>query len=317
MKQLLIIGNGSIAKKHNAVIKKIFKKIKIFYVKNKKIEKSLRYINNLISTKNINLALVCSPTNTHLEYIKFLKKSRINYLVEKPIIKDDQLKKVNKFLNSKSKIIELVGYQLRFNKILLKMKKLLSKKVVGEIRYIKIIVNSYLPNWRKSNLKNSLSLSKKKGGGVLLELSHEIDYMLWLFGRPKFLKAIIDSNNIFKKNIDERVNIFFKYNKKNIQMDMSLNSNIEERKLIVEGSKGALIGDILNKKITLYNLNKKKIIFKSKQTNADMLKDQMIFLLNSIKKENNFTNVKDSIKVIKIISLIRKSNQTNKIMRIQ
>ena len=132
MKQLLIIGNGSIAKKHNAVIKKIFKKIKIFYVKNKKIEKSLRYINNLISTKNINLALVCSPTNTHLEYIKFLKKSRINYLVEKPIIKDDQLKKVNKFLNSKSKIIELVGYQLRFNKILLKMKKLLSKKVVGE-----------------------------------------------------------------------------------------------------------------------------------------------------------------------------------------
>jgi len=48
-----------------------------------------------------------------------------------------------------------------------------------------------------------------------------------------------------------------------------------------------------------------------------MLKDQMIFLLNSIKKENNFTNVKDSIKVIKIISLIRKSNQTNKIMRIQ
>ena len=46
-----------------------------------------------------------------------------------------------------------------------------------------------------------------------------------------------------------------------------------------------LIGDILNKKIVLHKSNKRKIIFKSKQTNIDMLKDQMVFLLNSIKKK--------------------------------
>ena len=317
MKYLLIIGDGSIAKKHSAVIKRIFKDIKIFVIKYKKIEKSLQHIKNLIHNKNIKLVLVCSPTNTHLEYIKFLKEKEINYLVEKPIIKDDQLKDLNKFINKKSKNIELVGYQLRYNKILLKLKQLLSKKIVGKIEHVKIIVNSFLPNWRKSSLKKSSSLSKKKGGGVLLELSHEIDYMLWLFGRPKLLKATIDNNNIFKKYIDERANIFFKYNSKNIHIDMSLNSKLEERKIIIEGSKGTLIGDILNKKITQHKLNKKKIIFKSKQTNIDMLKDQMTFLLNLIKKENRFSNIQDSIEVIKIISLIRKSSQNSKFMRFQ
>ena len=317
MKYLLIIGNGSIAKKHSTVIKKIFKDIIIFKVKYKKLKKSLKHIKNLINTKSIKLVLVCSPTNTHLEYIKFLKKNEINYLVEKPIIKDDQLKDLNKFANNKSKIIELVGYQLRYNKILLKIKKLLLEKIVGDIEHVKIIVNSYLPHWRKSSLKNSLSLSKKKGGGVLLELSHEIDYMLWLFGKPKLLRAIIDNNNIFRKNIDEKVNIFFEYNNKNIQMEMSLNSKLEERKIMIEGSNGMLIGDILNKKIVLHKSNKRKIIFKSKQTNIDMLKDQMVFLLNSIKKKNRFSNIKDSIEVIKIISLIRKSNQTSKFMRFQ
>ena len=34
----------------------------------------------------------------------------------------------------------------------------------------------------KSNYLKSYSASKSKGGGVLLDLSHEIDYINWLFG---------------------------------------------------------------------------------------------------------------------------------------
>ena len=88
-------------------------------------------LKNFFHNKNIKLVLVCSPTNTHLEYIKFLKEKEINYLVEKPIIKDDQLKDLNKFINKKSKNIELVGYQLRYNKILLKIETVIIKKNCG------------------------------------------------------------------------------------------------------------------------------------------------------------------------------------------
>ncbi len=308
MKYLLIIGNGSIAKKHKQVIKTLTKKIKIFNIKIKNMRSSFNHIRNLISKHDIKLALVCSPTNTHLEYINFLKQSQINYLVEKPIIKDDQIKKIDFNHYKKSKISEIVGYQLRFNKILLKTKKLLVSKPIGKIRFIKISVHSFLPNWRKSKLSKSPSLSKWKGGGVLLELSHEIDYMLWIFGKPKFLQAVIDKNNYFRKNIDERVTVFFYYQDKTIQMDMSLNSRFEQREIILEGTNGSLCADILNKKITLSKSNIRKVIFKSNQSNSDMLKDQINFLLKSINSNKKINNIKHSFEIIKIISLIRKSN---------
>ena len=173
-----------------------------------------------------------------------------------------------------------------------------------------------MPNWRKAEFKKSLSLSEKKGGGVLLELSHEIDYMIWLFGKPKYLKAIIDKNNVFKKNIDERVCMFFYYENKTVQMDMSFNSRIEQRGIIINGSKGSLKGDLLRKKIIYSKSNKLNLIYSSNQSNLDMLEDQMSFFLNSVKKNKKTNNIVQSLEVIKIISLIRKSNLLNKKVKI-
>ena len=77
MKYLLIIGLGSIAKKHLTVLKKLEKKIKIFKLTSKNKKKSINYINDLILKYNLKLALVCSPTSSHLDYINYLKKKKL------------------------------------------------------------------------------------------------------------------------------------------------------------------------------------------------------------------------------------------------
>ena len=49
------------------------------------------------------------------------------------------------------------------------------------ISFVKVFCNTYLPNWRSNrNYSKSYSAFSKKGGGVLLDLSHEIDYLLWV-----------------------------------------------------------------------------------------------------------------------------------------
>ena len=41
-------------------------------------------------------------------------------------------------------------------------------------------------NWRpKQDYHTSYSAYKNKGGGVLLDLSHELDYATWIFGSLK------------------------------------------------------------------------------------------------------------------------------------
>ncbi len=316
IKNILVIGLGSIAKKHINILNNLDKNIKIFKLKIKNKKKAFDKIDKLSNDFKIHSAIICSPTNTHLEYSNYLKKKKINYLVEKPVIKDSQLGLFVKTYDKKKILTELVGYQLRYNKILTKIKKLLSSKTLGKIYSVKICVNSFLPNWRKKNIKKSLSLSKKLGGGVLLELSHEIDYMLWIFGKPNYLKAFIDKNNQFNKDIDEKVIIFFYYENFVLQLEMSFNSRIEERNLIINGAIASIKGDLLKKEIIIVKSNKTKVLYKSKQDNMDMLYKQINFFIRSVEKKQNKNNIMSSIEVVRLISLIRKSNFYNKKIKI-
>ena len=73
IKKILIIGLGSIGKKHSQVLKKINNKIKIFNIKK---NDSINYINELIDKNRLKLALISSPADTHLKYMNFLKKKK-------------------------------------------------------------------------------------------------------------------------------------------------------------------------------------------------------------------------------------------------
>jgi predicted dehydrogenase len=60
----------------------------------------------------------------------------------------------------------------------------LESRRLGDIQSINIEVDQYLPEWRPNgNYQSSVSATKSLGGGALLELSHEIDLAIRLFGK--------------------------------------------------------------------------------------------------------------------------------------
>ena len=44
---------------------------------------------------------------------------------------------------------------------------------------------------KEKNYSNTVTSNKNLGGGVLLELSHEIDYLLWIFKKIKIVLLIL------------------------------------------------------------------------------------------------------------------------------
>ena len=74
IKNILFIGLGSIAKKQIHILKKINQDIKIFKLKIKNKKKAFDKINELLEKFKLKNAVICSPANTHLDYINFLKK---------------------------------------------------------------------------------------------------------------------------------------------------------------------------------------------------------------------------------------------------
>jgi predicted dehydrogenase len=72
---------------------------------------------------------------------------------------------------------------------LIEFKRQIFSEKLGKIYSIRAEIGQYLPGWRpESDYRICVSVQQKLGGGVLLELSHEIDYLSWIFGRVDWVK---------------------------------------------------------------------------------------------------------------------------------
>ena len=295
---VLILGYGLIAQKHYRSLKKI-KNINRIYIYSRRDIKYKYSINSLKDILLINpqYIIIASETSNHFNLLKFIvnnfKKKII--LVEKPIF--DKYQKIDL---KKNKVF--VGYNLRMHPILLFLKqKLRNKKLLS----VDIACESYLPNWRKNrNYINTTSAIKKYGGGVLLDLSHELDYTSWLFGSIsiQFVKNLKISN--LKIDTDDFL-ILNAINKNKVHISVSLNyfSMIPIRRILVKGEKFTILADILKNKILLINQKqKKKIFFKNTKDLDTYYNLHKNILSNNI---NNVCSYEEGLKTMKLIEKIR------------
>lgn len=159
--KLVIVGLGSIGKKHKSNLETLGHQV-------------------IPSYEEADGVLVCNPTALHLETALKATRLGLPVFIEKPL--SHNLDGVDKL---KGKI--LVGYCLRFDEGLKKFKKTIPQK---GIKSVKIVCCSFLPDWHpQTDYRQSYSAKKELGGGVLLDLSHEIDYALWFFGPVKKVSA--------------------------------------------------------------------------------------------------------------------------------
>ena len=252
-KTALIIGFGSIGKQQYKVLKKlkIFKKIYIYSKHNKKSN----FISGFskITDTNPDLIVICSETSQHFKMLKFIEKKFKNkiILVEKPLF--------SKFKNLKIKNNKVfVGYNLRYDPLLQYTKKILEKK--NKIISSNITCNSYLPNWRNRNYWKTYSASKTKGGGVHLDLSHEIDYTNWIFKKLKKKKYFLEKISNLKINSFDYFNWIGKSKiSKVINIKLSYFSFKEQRKIEIFRYNEYILVDLLNRVIEFSNLKHVKI----------------------------------------------------------
>ncbi len=307
---IFIIGKSDIALRHYNLIKQVYKK-KIYFISQNKIlmEKKKR---NFISTKikfskNFKpfMVIISSPSNSHLYYLKiFLNKAKF-ILIEKPL--SNNFKSAQIFYNNvklktiKSKI--LVGYNMRHMQILKKFKELIEKKVLGEIFFVECIVGKSLKLWRKGNL-NFACTKNKTGGGVLLELSHELDYLNWIFGNLKVINSFINPKKFFKFNVEQNVFITLKARNFPISIGMDLIREYPERICKVICKNGTIIMDLIENKIIIRNKTKISYL---KFSNNDLnlsYKKQINYLL--LKKNDSLKNIREAIRVLKLIDEIKR-----------
>ena len=178
----LVIGYGSIGSRHASVLSKL--KCDVSVVSSRKNERytCFQSIELALERNHFDQIIIANPTNNHFETLN--KISNCNFhgtiLVEKPLFS-----KLEQLPNNEN---IYVAYNLRFHALIQKIRVLLQDE---ELISCSVQVGSYLPNWRKnSDYRECYSTKKEYGGGVLRDLSHEIDYILWVCGKCNEVTAV-------------------------------------------------------------------------------------------------------------------------------
>ncbi len=80
-------------------------------------------------------------------------------------------------------LLTLVGCNLRFHPTLRAVKQWCDERVVGRIVSARVECGQYLPDWHPwEDYRQSYSAQQERGGGVILDAIHELDYSRWLLG---------------------------------------------------------------------------------------------------------------------------------------
>ena len=180
----LVIGYGSIGQRHVRLLTELGCQIAI--VSRRSIDFAPRYsdLTQALADWQPEYVVVANRTSEHHQATQFLIKHDFQgrVLVEKPLYDHPSALPRNGFA------LAAVAYNLRCHPLLTKLKCLLDDS--AQLVTANIYAGSYLPDWRPNiDYRQSYSAKRAQGGGVLRDLSHELDYALWLFGPWRRLTA--------------------------------------------------------------------------------------------------------------------------------
>ena len=247
---VLVMGYGSIGKKHAEILDSLdqVSEITIFSKQKNLPFKTIDSLEEILVI-NPNYFVVASPTSNHYSHLDFINKNfkAVKILVEKPLFNNNKY-----FINNNNKIY--VGYNLRFHP----MMELIKKNIKGrKLWNIQVLCGSYLPDWRPSkDYRNTSSAKKKSGGGVLLDLSHELDYIHWLIGPLSLEHVINEKISNLEINTDDILLVKARTGKgAHVNFNLNYFTRKKIRLIIIDGEGISIQGDLIKNKLNIYRDN--------------------------------------------------------------
>lgn len=252
--KIFVLGCGSIGKRHIENLKKLgFSDIVAYDPNEEKRKETAKRFNIEVFDKfedgldkYPNAVIIASPTICHLEQLNVVFMGA-HVFMEKPI-SHELSSEVGSFIER----CELynykfqVGYNLRFHPELIKIKKILDKGEIGNIISVRAQYGSYLPDWHpQEDYRKGYSASEELGGGIILDASHEIDYLRWLFGEVKEVFAFTDKKSSLEIDTEDIAEILLRFESGVIgEIHLDYIQKEKKRDLQIIGDKKTLYCDI-------------------------------------------------------------------------
>jgi predicted dehydrogenase len=295
---VLVIGYGSIGKRHAGVLSRL--KHKVSVLTQYPDEEGYDFYSSFEKLPTDYDAQYVVIANNSSDHFKTYQSSRQRFksskiLVEKPVsinsadwssIKDESV---------------YVGYNLRFHPLISELKILLDKERAISANFY---VGQNLADWRpEKDYRKSYSAKRSLGGGVLFDLSHELDLVNYLFGRCEGLFGSVSKLSDLEIDCDDSfMGVLEHTNCSKVSMEMNIIDRSAKRTIIIQTESSSIKLDLIAGRIEVNGKNRDKPIERN-QSYQSMHESILI-------DQGVCCSLSEGIEVLKVIESIELSNQS-------
>lgn len=326
--RILIVSYGSIGKLHLRLARELFPDANIKVLRHqitnelpKNSNGIFQNIKEAVSFKP-QIAIIASPATFHIDTAQVLAEAGVNLLIEKPL--STSLNGIVQLIETVEKqgLTLLVGYNLRFLPSLQFFRDQLGKGLIGKFLSVRCETGQYLPSWRpNSNYRTGVSARTELGGGALLELSHELDFLRWIFGEFEWIKSTLSRQSSLDIDVEDTVHLTLGFVPKvdGSQLIGSVNLDFVRhdttRLCTVIGEEGTLQWNGITGEVRLFKAGASDWVEQAKfssQSDVSYQAEWKNFLDSISKQVTPLVNGMDGLSVLQIIEAARKSSKSGK-----
>ena len=156
-------------------------------------------------------AVIASPNAAHLDDARTALGAGCHVLIEKPLA--HKIDGVEEMLGqaAESGLLVAIAHNQRFQPGVEATKKIIDDGKLGDLKTARFICSSYLPDWRPEQDHRKNYTADAKAGGVLFDISHEIDLAYHLLGPAVTEEAMAENSGTLGIEAEDSADVVLRH----------------------------------------------------------------------------------------------------------
>src|SRR5271157_665917 len=262
------------------------------------------------------IVLICTPPVYHVEEALAALRAQAHVFVEKPLSHEScGIQALIAEARHRDRSVQ-IGYNLRFHPGLQILKEIIDSGKIGRVLWLSAEAGQYLPDWRPwKDYRESYSARQELGGGIILDGSHELDYICWLLGRPSEVTCRAEHLSSLDVDVEDSAWIYMGFpGRRRAELHLDFVQRTYTRTCKVVGETGTAFWDFNLQEVRWLSVEQPgwKSIPYVFETN-DMYVAEMRYFLGSLGSGTGpMADIKQGRDVIRVVEAAKKSSQEGK-----
>lgn len=311
--KVIFFGLGSIGQRHMRLLREAYPKTNIVafrsYLGQEPVDIDVPTVNSWdeVASFEPQIAFITNPSNLHVKTALECARRGINLFIEKPLsIYGEELDELLQTIDKKN-LTAYVAYCMRFHPAIQNLKKLLMEK---NILHARIKCSSYFPDWRpnQDHLK-SYTADQRQSGGIVFELSHEVDYAAYLFGKIESVSGVRGKRSNVTVDADDFADLLLTQPRCPCNIHLNLFSRKLQRVIEVDTDDLHIRADLVDSKIEVTKPDGSIATTDYQMERDDMFSDQLSYFISNLDNNRLDNNLFEAAALFQKLAAFREASQ--------